>query len=85
MGPAGIPNFTSLFQDAHPILKAVQEELSKEVWEKDLWVMGRSMGSLSAVELAYHYPDRMKGMVIESGFASVTRLIKHLNLPFAGD
>ena len=80
----GSPNFTSLFQDAHSILKGAQEELIRRGLEKDLWVMGRSMGSLSAVELAYHYPDRMKGMVIESGFASVTRLIRHLNLPSRG-
>ncbi len=80
----GSPNFTSLFQDAHSILKGAQEELIRRGLEKDLWVMGRSMGSLSAVELAYHYPDRMKGIVIESGFASVTRLIRHLNLPSRG-
>ena len=39
------------------------------------------MGSLPAVDLAYQYPEKMKGVIVESGFASVTRLIKHLNLP----
>jgi alpha-beta hydrolase superfamily lysophospholipase len=80
----GSPNFTNLFHDALPIFNAVQEELVRRSMEKDLWVMGRSMGSLSAVELAGHYPDRIKGIVIESGFASVTRLIRHLNLPSGG-
>jgi alpha-beta hydrolase superfamily lysophospholipase len=42
------------------------------------------MGSLSAVDLAYHYPDQLRGMLIESGFFSVTRLIQHLNLPARG-
>jgi pimeloyl-ACP methyl ester carboxylesterase len=42
------------------------------------------MGSISALELADHYPDKIKGLVVESGFASVTRLIKHLGLPSRG-
>jgi len=80
----GSPNFTHLIQDAHLLFTAVREELSHRNFDKGLWVMGRSMGSLSAVDLAYHYPDQMRGMLIESGFASVTRLIEHLNLPARG-
>jgi alpha-beta hydrolase superfamily lysophospholipase len=80
----GSPTFTNLVQDAHRILGAVKEELSQKGIPPDLWVMGRSMGSLSALELADHYPNQMKGLVVESGFASVTRLIKHLGLPAHG-
>lgn len=46
--------------------------------------MGRSMGSIPALELACHYPEQIRGLIIESGFASVTRLIKHLGLPYRG-
>ena len=46
--------------------------------------MGRSMGSISALEIVDQSPDKMKGLVVESGFASVTRLIKHLGLPSRG-
>lgn len=42
------------------------------------------MGSISALELGYHYSDQIQGLIIESGFASVTRLIKHLGLPSRG-
>ena len=80
----GSPTFTNLVQDAHRIFGAVKEELSQKGIPPDLWVMGRSMGSISALELADHYPHQMKGLVIESGFASVTRLIKHLGLPVQG-
>ena len=80
----GSPTFTHLVQDAHRILGAVKEELSQEGIPPDLWVMGRSMGSISALELAGHYPDQVKGLLVESGFASVTRLIKHLGLPAHG-
>jgi fermentation-respiration switch protein FrsA (DUF1100 family) len=34
--------------------------------------------------LAHRFPDRIKGLILESGFASVTRLIKHLGLPSRG-
>ena len=80
----GSPGFTHLIHDGHLFFKAVREELSRKGLEESLWVMGRSMGSLSAVDLAYHYPEQMKGVIVESGFASVTRLIKHLNLPARG-
>jgi pimeloyl-ACP methyl ester carboxylesterase len=43
--------------------------------------MGRSLGSISVLELAYHYPESIKGLIIESGFISVIKLIKHLGLP----
>jgi len=36
---------------------------------------------MAAIELAYHYPDQFKGLIIESGFPSVVRLILHLNIP----
>ena len=80
----GSPNFTHLTQDSHLLFEAVREELSRKGLSQNLWVMGRSMGSLSAVDLAYQYPEKMKGVIVESGFASVTRLIKHLNLPARG-
>ena len=80
----GSPNFTNLVQDAHPILDAVKQELLQKGLQQDLWVMGRSMGSISALELAEHHADKIKGLVVESGFASVTRLIKHLGLPSRG-
>jgi alpha-beta hydrolase superfamily lysophospholipase len=80
----GAPNFTHLLQDSRLILRGVREELTRRGWGEGLWVMGRSMGSLAAVELAHHESGGLKGMVIESGFASVTRLVKHLRLPIRG-
>jgi alpha-beta hydrolase superfamily lysophospholipase len=81
---SGSPNFTNLLQDSRRILRGVRQELARKDLGQDLWVMGRSMGSLAAVELAYHDADGLEGMVIESGFASVTRLIQHLRLPTRG-
>ena len=53
-------------------------------FSKDLWVMGRSLGSISALELADRYPDRIRGLIIESGFCSVVRILTHLGIPASG-
>ena len=81
---SGIPTLTDLAQDAHTIFKKVREELSIKNLRKDLWVMGRSLGSISALELASHYQREMKGLIIESGFPSVVRIMTHLGVPAHG-
>jgi len=78
---SGTPTLTDLVQDAHVIFKEVREELSRGNLRKDLWVMGRSLGSISSLELAYHYQKEMQGLIIESGFPSVVRILFHLGIP----
>jgi len=80
----GSPTFTNLVGDAPRIFSAVKEEISQKGSQRDLWIMGRSMGSISALEIAHQRSGEMKGLIMESGFASVTRLIKHLGLPSRG-
>ena len=80
----GVPTLTDLVQDAHLIFKGVKEELTRRNLRKDLWVMGRSLGSISALELAYHYQEEMKGLIIESGFPSVVRIMRHFGMPSQG-
>jgi alpha-beta hydrolase superfamily lysophospholipase len=77
----GTSTLTHLVQDAHVIFKEAREELSRRNLRKDLWVMGRSLGSISAVELAYHHQEKIKGLIIESGFPSVLRIMSHLGMP----
>jgi pimeloyl-ACP methyl ester carboxylesterase len=74
----GTPSFKNVVHDAQVILRSVQQELDKRGFLKELWIMGRSLGSLSALELAANYPDQAKGLIIESGFANVTKVMKHL-------
>ena len=80
----GVPTLSDLAQDAHLIFKGVKEELARKNLRKDLWVMGRSLGSISALELAYHYQEEMRGLIIESGFPSVVRIMTHLGMPAHG-
>ncbi len=77
----GVPTLTDLVQDAHAILREIMKELSKRELRRDLWIMGRSLGSISALELAYRYQDTIRGLIIESGFPSVVRIMMHLGIP----
>ncbi len=76
----GTPDFTSMAKDAHHVYEAVKNELRKRSYNSDLYIMGRSLGSISALELAYHHQETFKGLIIESGFASINRLIYHLGI-----
>ncbi len=78
---SGTPTFSSLVEDAHPVFRSVQNELAARELGTDLWIMGRSMGSIPALELAAANPEAFNGLIIESGFACPVRLISHLGLP----
>jgi len=80
----GFPTLAALVRDAHVLFKAVTDELAKRGFRPHLWVMGRSLGSISALELASKHQDAIRGLIIESGFTSVVRIIKHLNIPVHG-
>jgi uncharacterized protein len=80
----GIPTLTDLVQDSHAILREIRGELSKKGLRSDLWIMGRSLGSISAIELAYRYQDAIRGLIIESGFLSVVRIMMHLGISILG-
>ena len=78
---SGQPTFSLMAQDSHVIFRAVQDELLKRDYSPVLCVMGRSLGSLSALDLAAHHQEELKGLILESGFASVTRLISQWGFP----
>jgi pimeloyl-ACP methyl ester carboxylesterase len=81
---SGVPTLSDLVRDAHALFEATKKALSEKGFRSDLWVMGRSLGSISALELAFHHPGELKGVIIESGFPSVVRIITHLGVPAPG-
>lgn len=83
-GSSGQPGFAHLINDAHLIFKALTDEIKRREPSALIFVMGRSLGSTSALELGYNHQEDIQGLIIESGFASVTRLVKHLGLPAPG-
>jgi uncharacterized protein len=80
----GAPTITALIHDAPLIFKAVKEELAQRGLKEKLWIMGRSLGSLSALEIAYRDQATLPGIIIESGFMSVARILNHLIVPTGG-
>ncbi len=46
-----------------------------------LIIMGRSLGSASALELAAAYGDAIDGLIIDSGFAHTVPLLRRLGAP----
>lgn len=73
----GRPTVTSLLRDAHPVFKRFKDVALEEGWG-GLFVMGRSLGSVPAVELAYHYQDEIDGLIVESGVANTFTLFLNL-------
>ncbi len=65
----GRPSFSTMLNDAHRISAAFRQVLAAEGYSDALFVMGRSLGALSAVEVAAHYGQYLRGLIIESGTA----------------
>jgi alpha-beta hydrolase superfamily lysophospholipase len=74
----GRPTFSSMVADSHRIFEYFIAVLLKGGYSGKTFVMGRSLGSVSAIELASRYEDKINGLVIESGFASTVRLMTRL-------
>ncbi len=74
----GSPTCSAIIEDAHPVFHGFVAFLKDGGYTGDLFVMGRSLGSAPAIEVAFHYQDRLKGLVVESGFASTTTLLERL-------
>jgi len=79
----GFPSVTSMMRDCHVIFSHVEEWLENERMSGPLVVMGRSLGSASALEIAGHYEQRLGGLIIDSGFACTGPLLEHLGLDTA--
>jgi pimeloyl-ACP methyl ester carboxylesterase len=80
----GDPTFTDISCDAHIVYDSVTKALVEHGFQSGLWVMGRSLGSIPALEIAHRQKDTIQGLIIESGFPSITRLLSHLDVPATG-
>lgn len=76
----GSPTCTSMIKDAHPVLDDLGVFLQNSGFTGGLFVMGRSLGSAPAIELAYHYQEKFKGLIVESGFASARKQLARLGV-----
>jgi len=79
-GSDGMPSFASLIADAHPVLARFHTLLDEEGFTGRRFVMGRSLGSLPAAELAATARQRLAGLIIESGAPDLARLRKRVGV-----
>lgn len=80
----GQPSASRLVRDAQPVLDAVLALLEERGHTGPLVLMGRSLGSAPAIELAASRGQSMAGLIIESGFAQTIPLLEFLGVDLDG-
>lgn len=76
----GSPTITAMLRDCHVVFEFTRDWLRTNGCSGPLILMGRSLGSAPALELAAAYPDRIAGLIIESGFAYAEPLLELLGV-----
>ncbi|HUT78336.1 MAG TPA: alpha/beta fold hydrolase [Polyangia bacterium] len=81
-GPStGEPSLRTFLGDAHRTLDELKTLLAAEGRPAPVVVMGRSLGSAPAIELASARPSEVAGLVVESGFARIVPLLELIGVP----
>jgi alpha-beta hydrolase superfamily lysophospholipase len=77
----GSPTCSNLVSDALSVSRVVQRVLEEQALEPSrLYVMGRSLGSAAAIEVAARSEDALAGLIVESGFADTFALLARLGV-----
>ncbi|MFX0017947.1 MAG: alpha/beta hydrolase [Promethearchaeota archaeon] len=74
----GEPYYTSLITDAIPIYNEFKKWMERKGLNNSLFIQGRSLGSVCAAEIGANNPKGLKGIIFESGFASIYNVMTHL-------
>lgn len=77
---SGTPNSSTLLEDALILYSKLKEWLQVNDYTGSLYIMGRSLGSACAIEVARTKNEEIKGLIIESGFAETLPLAETLGL-----
>ena len=81
---SGQPTVTTMFSDGELLLQEARKWLGENGYTGALFLMGRSLGSACAIDLAEKFSDDIKGLIIESGFADTLPLARSLGINFNG-
>jgi alpha-beta hydrolase superfamily lysophospholipase len=76
----GTPTITAMMGDCHRIFDFTMNFLEERGYRCPVIVMGRSLGSASALELASRHKDQIDALIIESGFARSGPLLELLGV-----
>jgi len=77
---SGQPTVTAMMRDCHVIFDFVRHWLRQNNFAGPLMLMGRSLGSASALELAVANKNEVDGLIVESGFAYAGPLLRLLGI-----
>jgi hypothetical protein len=77
---AGTPSAGTLLEDAGKIYEKATAWLAENGYTGKIFVMGRSLGSGCAIDLAYRFEEMTSGLIIESGFAETLPLLRTLGV-----
>lgn len=76
----GTPTASTMMHDAQAIFRYIQQWLEGEKRSGALFIMGRSLGSASALEIAYSFQQEISGLILESAFAQTLPLLLTLEI-----
>lgn len=77
---SGEPSASTMMRDAHIIFDEVKDWIKKQNRTGRIFIMGRSLGSASAIEVAASHSDDLAGLIIDSGFAQTLPLLLTLGI-----
>lgn len=76
----GTPSVEAMMSDSEKVFQEFTRTLDEMEITGPVFIMGRSLGSTSAIEVCHSSPETVKGMIIESGFADTIPLLNQLGL-----
>jgi len=80
----GTPTVTNMLEDAEVLFQETRNWLSFNQFSGAFFLMGRSLGSIPAIDLAKNHEDDIKGLILESAIADTLPLAKNLGLDVEG-
>ncbi len=80
----GSPSVSNMLLDTDIILQKATNWLEEKGYTGSIFIMGRSLGSASAIDLTERHQSTIKGLIIESGFADTMPLCKTLGIETEG-
>jgi uncharacterized protein len=76
----GSPSVGAIIGDGRVLYEKTRKWLAENGYTGSFLVMGRSLGSANAIDLAAEYSDEIDGLIIESGFAETLPLAANLGI-----
>jgi pimeloyl-ACP methyl ester carboxylesterase len=81
----GTPTCSTLLSDARIVFRSARNLLEDQgLTPSRLYVMGRSLGSAAAIDVAAGAEDELAGLILESGFADTFALLARLGIQVRG-